>query len=523
MIDFPIDIVVPYVTGADLEWRQRFIDFCNKHDPKRAQTAMNERYRDWGFFKYFFRGIGESLPFVNNVFLIVESESQIPKWIDRDKVNIVLHKQFIPHKFLPTYNSTTIEMFLDKIPKLSEHFIYMNDDMYILKKMEAIDFFSEDGVPKVGFRFRESDGSQFSQVCNKCYSDVADALGVKHDPRTFFVPYHEVTPMTKSGIRAVQKLLANKISKNITPFRKPFNYNQYIYPLYNLLTRNVLNSDRKYAYIGMEENLEETAKVITDQEKSILVLNDSEKTNVDLWVGKNYIIESAFKQIYPFACKYEIEPKVTICICVYNAEELIGRCLDSIPKRRDIELLILDDASEDKTNDIIKEKIKDFPKFSVMRNNKNMGVGFCRNVLKDMANGKYIFFLDADDFLYTEKFEHVLDDVLKDQNVLSLQYTRNDGFTEHPAIFRGVFLKRKFIYDVRFNDAVRCYEDVDFKKRLIQHYNGKIVVDYYDCVVYHYNKPRVGSVTWDYRKSKGDPAYLGNVERWEKYKKGRRA
>ena len=60
-------------------------------------------------------------------------------WINQENVNIVLHEMIIPQDLLPTFNSTTIEMFLPLIPDLAEHFIYGNDDIFVLKPTQPTD------------------------------------------------------------------------------------------------------------------------------------------------------------------------------------------------------------------------------------------------------------------------------------------------------------------------------------------------------------------------------------------------
>ena len=110
-------------------------------------NAEDIRYRDYNTLKYLLRGIDKYLPWIRNLYIIVEQESQIPKWLNRDKVKIIYHKDIIPEKLLPTYNSGTIEMYLKNIPELSEYFIYGNDDMFPLSSMTKSDFFDEDGLP----------------------------------------------------------------------------------------------------------------------------------------------------------------------------------------------------------------------------------------------------------------------------------------------------------------------------------------------------------------------------------------
>lgn len=136
-----IDFVVPYVDSDDPKWRKLFNQYnCGKNI--REGVNAENRFRGQGeFFRYFFRGLEANLSWINNVFLLVQSESQVPYWINRDKVIIVTHDQFIPEEYLPTFNSCTIEMFLGNIPGLSEQFIYANDDIFILGALNPADFF----------------------------------------------------------------------------------------------------------------------------------------------------------------------------------------------------------------------------------------------------------------------------------------------------------------------------------------------------------------------------------------------
>ena len=57
------------------------------------------------------------------------------EWLNtkHPKLNIVCHEDFIPQKFLPTFNSHTIEWNFHRIPGLTEQFVYFNDDMFLLK------------------------------------------------------------------------------------------------------------------------------------------------------------------------------------------------------------------------------------------------------------------------------------------------------------------------------------------------------------------------------------------------------
>ena len=201
--------------------------------------------------------------------------------------------------------------------------------------------------------------------------------------------------------------------------------------------------------------------------------------------------------------------KVSILIPLYNQEELIKRCLDSIPERDDLEIIVVDDYSTDNSFNVVKEN---YPKVKLFKNNKNLGVGLTRNNLLQKAAGEYIFFLDSDDYLYTDNFSKALSK-LKNQIVLIPKYQRNDGVAHYPRVHRGDFLKRSFIKNILFKD-MRASEDWEFKlevNKLSGYIEEKI-----DIIVYHYNEPRVGSLTWEDRKRRKIPGYQAGIEEWEK-------
>ena len=52
------------------------------------------------------------MSFIRTVHLVVSNIEQVPEWLDQSKVHVVLHKDIIPEDLLPTFNSTTIEMYL---------------------------------------------------------------------------------------------------------------------------------------------------------------------------------------------------------------------------------------------------------------------------------------------------------------------------------------------------------------------------------------------------------------------------
>lgn len=150
-----IDLVVTYCNSNDEEWQKQYKFYKEQEIKKGIQNENNQqafndcRYRDWGLFKYWFRGVEKNCPWINKIFLVVQNEKHIPNWLDikNPKLKIVFHKDFIPSHFLPTFNAMTIEMFIHRIPGLSETYITSDDDFYFLNPTNSTRFFTYNGQP----------------------------------------------------------------------------------------------------------------------------------------------------------------------------------------------------------------------------------------------------------------------------------------------------------------------------------------------------------------------------------------
>lgn len=101
-------------------------------------------------------------------------------------------------------------------------------------------------------------------------------------------------------------------------------------------------------------------------------------------------------------------PKISIIIPVYNAEKYLHECLDSVVNQSldDIEIIAIDDASKDNSYKILKEYEERYPsKIKVFKNKINLGQGQTKNKALKFAAGKYIGFVDSDDYVHYQMFE----------------------------------------------------------------------------------------------------------------------
>lgn len=93
--------------------------------------------------------------------------------------------------------------------------------------------------------------------------------------------------------------------------------------------------------------------------------------------------------------------KISVIIPIYNAEDFLGKCLESILSQRNInfEVICVDDGSSDHSVDIIKRYVADNENIVIVESNENHGQAYARNIGMNIAKGEYIYFMDSDDWL----------------------------------------------------------------------------------------------------------------------------
>ena len=98
-----------------------------------------------------------------------------------------------------------------------------------------------------------------------------------------------------------------------------------------------------------------------------------------------------------------MEPKVSIIVPVYNAQEYLKRCVDSILSQdyRDFELLLMDDGSKDASGEICDAYAQQDGRVRVIHK-ENSGVSDTRNQALELARGTFLQFLDSDDWIVPE-------------------------------------------------------------------------------------------------------------------------
>lgn len=331
-----IDIVILWVDGSDPVW----LEEKRKYTPPSAKDSNSvNRYRDWGLLPYWFRAIDTFMPWVRKVHLV--TWGHVPAFLNLDapKLNVVKHTDFIPAEYLPTFSSHAIEMNIHRIPDLSEHFIYFNDDMFLLRPMEP-EWFFRNGLPctygrevpwtftgEVGIwahaaandlgvinaHFPKKDAIRHhgSKFYSKCY-------GWKNNLRTFMLntlfPDHftgfqnlhapaAYRKQTFEEVWAAEPELLDSTCRD--KFRQASNVNQWVCLWWQVASGNFEPSIVDNVVDSVTaDNLEKMCSIIEGQAHDFVCINDPE-SNVD-FEALSARLKEAFETILPQKSSFEI-------------------------------------------------------------------------------------------------------------------------------------------------------------------------------------------------------------------------
>ncbi len=328
-----IDFVITWVDGNDKNW----LNQKNKYNYGKIDSGNNNiRYRDWEQLKYWFRGVEMYANWVNKIYFV--TCGQIPDWLNVDNPKLVLvdHKDFIPLKYLPTFSSHTIELNLHRINGLSDKFVYFNDDVFIINKVNEVDFF-ENGFPKddyienVLYSYGTNDFFPFimmndCELINKYYkkrivimnnifkflnfrygfiNNIKNLFMLSCDKFSSFSVSHLSSSFLKSTFNEVWAKEYNLLDKTCShKFRTKEDVNQYVFKFWQYCNYNFI--PRKVSFgknLKITNNNSNIEKSILGCKYKVICINDSDC--IENFELQKKIINDAFEKKFPNPCSFE--------------------------------------------------------------------------------------------------------------------------------------------------------------------------------------------------------------------------
>lgn len=193
---------------------------------------------------------------------------------------------------------------------------------------------------------------------------------------------------------------------------------------------------------------------------------------------------------------------ISVIIPCHNLEPYIERCLNSILRqdydKEKYEILVIFDSCTDRTEEIVKRILENSESNYKMYNANVKRAGLARNIGLENAAGKYIYFIDGDDYLIDDS---ALTEMLRTSEITGYPVVYQERFesdckvVDEEAIWR-YFYQSEIIGETRFSSK-ELNEDWEFVRKI------KEKADYRETgikkALYHYTYPRKDSITDQYR------------------------
>lgn len=291
-----IDFVFPYVTSDDIKWQQLYKNALTGRESDWA--AGVERFRDNGMLKYVFRSIEVHMPWINKVHMIVMSDSQVPNWINRETVDIITHDEFMPKELLPTFNSCTIDMFLSKLPRVSNNFIYSNDDLITFKNLQPSYFF-QGSVPVYNINLRDYKKTAPGDITRQ---NVYNLILNTNQKERVVTTQHGTVSYRKDWLEECFEKYKNEILNSCSKFREPKNFNQYLFAFYQMFEKKILNDSKDIISYTVKNS--QINRIFDDkfENHDFICINDDNSAAKDVW-GQ---IINKIDKLLPNKSKYEV-------------------------------------------------------------------------------------------------------------------------------------------------------------------------------------------------------------------------
>lgn len=264
------------------------------------------------------------------------TSGQKPDWLDENnpKINLVNHKDFIPEQFLPTYNSVVIERYMHRIPDLAEHFVYFNDDFFIINNITPERFF-KNGKPCdiATFRYHPSWSQWYVRIKNNLkiinrHFDKKEVMARDHD-KWFHESYgskarwnyilkyynkfitlrtpHNAQPFLRSTFEEVWAVAEKELTEtSVNRFRALNDYTPELFRTWQICSGNFepYNTYCDTKMFPLMIRPKQAIAAIYNQSYNLICLNDNIHIRNYELVMEN--IKNAFEHILPEKSSFEL-------------------------------------------------------------------------------------------------------------------------------------------------------------------------------------------------------------------------
>ncbi|GIJ24583.1 stealth family protein [Micromonospora lutea] len=342
-VGFPIDAVYTWVDGSDPEWLERKRAALGAPGGAlHAIAANSSRYHNRDELRYSMRSLHSFAPWLRKIFLV--TDGQLPSWLDpsHPMITVVSHAElFADLGGLSSFNSHAIESRLHRIEGLAEHFLYLNDDVFLGRPLLPTHFFHANGIAKFFLS-----PAQFGLGEAKPSDPPVNAAGKnnrRHIQRQFGVTITQKMKHTPFALRrSIMHQIEAVLQADVTAtaqhrFRHhedlsiPSSLHQY----WAYMTAQAVPADIEYEYadLGHPSTPARLAELLAKRHRDVFCLNDTDSDPRAL-EEQERMLADFLPRYLPFPAPFELPEETVAERRKQGASVLWRRSRQAAPVRR---------------------------------------------------------------------------------------------------------------------------------------------------------------------------------------------
>ncbi|MFE1321469.1 stealth conserved region 3 domain-containing protein [Kitasatospora phosalacinea] len=314
-ITFPVDLVYTWVDGTDPAWQRRKAEASGA--VYHSESASDARFLSRDELRYSLRSLRLNAPWVRNVYVV--TDDQRPDWLDEDApgLRVVDHREiFADPANLPTFNSHAIESQLHRIEGLAEHFLYLNDDMFIGRPLSPHAFFTPTGIAKhfpsaarIPLGPVSAEDTPVDAACKNNRVLLEECFGRVNSQPMDHIPYALLrSVMTEMSERFPAEWARTAASR----FRAmtDLSVTSSLHHYYALFTGRSVPSSLQYGYVQLAhpELAQRLARMLARRDRDAICVNDAFSVPEDM-AAQNAVLEPWLEAYFPTRNRYERGPR----------------------------------------------------------------------------------------------------------------------------------------------------------------------------------------------------------------------
>ncbi|WP_233604503.1 stealth family protein [Micromonospora sp. HM5-17] len=319
-VTFPIDLVYTWVDGNDPDWQQRKNQALRENGEAEINiiAANMSRYISRDELRYSMRSVVANVPWIRQIYLV--TDDQVPPWLDTEHpmVRVIRHREiFGDTGKLPTFNSHAIESRLHRIPGLSEHFIYCNDDMFFGRPLLPDTFFLPNGISKFFPSPAQLDvgpatihDAPVTAAGKNNRRHIEERFGRTITQKMRHVPY----PLRKSVLEEIEQNLTKEVLGTAShQFRHPEDLSipSSLQHYWSYFSGRAVPGPIEYTYADLAHPSTpvKLALLLARRHSDVFCLNDTESSEV-LLSEQHAMLTDFLSAYFPFRAPFELPAEV---------------------------------------------------------------------------------------------------------------------------------------------------------------------------------------------------------------------